>query len=91
MTLRSTASLLNFKISDFLAFHEGCDDMNPFTNSEKCRVVENSVISRFLLLVLITLGVSCILSAIIFPEITWVLVICFLYIFALEAILLTTD
>jgi len=58
---------------------------------EQIRNVENEVISRFLLMVLILLGVSCILCAFVFPEIAWVLVIGFLYILALEAILLTSN
>ena len=58
---------------------------------EQFRNVENQTTLRVLLLVLVILSISCILSALILPEITWVLVICFLYILALEAILLASN
>jgi hypothetical protein len=58
---------------------------------EQFRNVENQTTSRVLLIVLVILSISCILSALILPEITWVLVICFLYILALEAILLANN
>ncbi len=57
----------------------------PFQN------IENQTISRFLLIVLIALGAGCILSAIQFPEVAWVLLICFLYLLTLEIILLTSN
>lgn len=55
------------------------------------KTVEIQTLSRFLLVVLAVLGVSCALSALVFPEIAWVLIILFLYILALEAILLTSN
>lgn len=58
---------------------------------ERFRNVENQTTSRVLLIVLVVLGISCILSALILPEIAWVLVICFLYILALEAILVANN
>ncbi|MFX1566049.1 MAG: hypothetical protein ACFFCH_08675 [Promethearchaeota archaeon] len=53
--------------------------------------VENKAITRLLLLVLIILAVSCIFCAVILPEIAWVLLICILYLSALEAILFTSN
>jgi hypothetical protein len=55
------------------------------------KTVENQTLSRLLLVVLTVLGISFALSALIFPEIAWVLIILFLYILALEAILLTSN
>ncbi len=58
---------------------------------ERFRTAENQTTLRVLLVVLVILGISCILSALILPEITWVLMICFLYILTLEAILFTNN
>jgi hypothetical protein len=58
---------------------------------KRFRNVENQTTSRVLIAVLVILGISCLLSSLMLPEITWVLVICFLYILALELILLTNN
>jgi uncharacterized membrane protein len=60
-------------------------------NFEPFRNVENKTITRFLIIVLIVLGASFFICGIIIPEIAWVLLICFFYILALEAILLTSN
>ena len=58
---------------------------------ERFKNIENQTILRVLMIVLVILGISCVLSALVLPEIAWVLVICFLYILALEAILFTNN
>ena len=58
---------------------------------ERFKNIENQTILRALLIVLVILGISCILSALVLPEITWFFIICFLYILALEAILLSNN
>jgi hypothetical protein len=58
---------------------------------ERFQNVESKITSRILLVVLVILGISGILSTLVLPEIAWVLIICFLYILALEAILLTNS
>jgi hypothetical protein len=58
---------------------------------ERFQNIENQTISRVLLVVLFILGISCILSALVIPEIAWFLVILFLYILVLEIIMLNTS
>jgi hypothetical protein len=57
---------------------------------EKFNCVENRNLTRLLIVVLIGLGISCIICAFTLTEIAWVLVICFLYVLALEVILITS-
>lgn len=65
--------------------------MNSTGIQQGWKTVETQNLSRLLLVVLTVLGVSCVLSALIFPEIAWVLIVLFLYLLALEAILLTCN
>ncbi len=57
---------------------------------ERFNSVENRNLTRLLIVVLIGLIFSCIFCAFLLTEIAWVLVICFLYILALEVILITS-
>ncbi|MFX1404145.1 MAG: hypothetical protein ACFE9D_06695 [Promethearchaeota archaeon] len=65
--------------------------METMKKSEMFQNKEQQTLIRVLIVVLIALGAGCISSALVFPTISWVLIIFFLYVFALEAILLTSN
>jgi len=65
--------------------------MKTVEKDETYQYKEQQTLIRVLIVVLVALGAGCIISALVFPTISWVLIICFLYLFALEAILLTSN
>jgi fatty acid desaturase len=65
--------------------------METVAKPETFQNKEQRTLIRIIIAVLIILGAGGVLSALVFPVITWVLIICFLYLFTLMAILLTSN
>ncbi|MFW9832016.1 MAG: hypothetical protein ACFFD8_09595 [Candidatus Thorarchaeota archaeon] len=53
--------------------------------------IEKQNLTRLILLVLSILGIASICCVIFLPKVAWVLIICFFYLLALEAVFLASD